>query len=306
MLINNCEIDISKMKIKNDFWVRRIRGKTTLFNETHRVCSKCNKLKKYSDYPKDKTGFLKTFSYCKSCDNKRRMVDYENNKEHEVKRILEWKRKDRLKYPEKYKKANRSHNDKNKEKYAQNYQDNKEKIKQKRCSPIKYNINKIPLGYESRNNNGILELKCFNSNCNNWHKPLLKDLREKYRADSIECGFANLYCSEQCKQSCYYFRNHSVAKEVKAFKSRLSFQEYIKGKGNRVEVSKWFKNVVLERDNYTCQHCKSNEKLNIHHNIGVTRCPSMSEDIANCITLCEKCHNMIHHRDGCTYQDYRR
>lgn len=50
---------------------------------------------------------------------------------------------------------------------------------------------------------------------------------------------------------------------------------------------------VLDRDNYTCQHCKAkNTKLRVHHIIfksnGGTNTPS------NLITLCKECHDNLH------------
>ena len=52
---------------------------------------------------------------------------------------------------------------------------------------------------------------------------------------------------------------------------------------------------VLNRDNYTCQHCKGKSKdfhLHIHHII--FRRNGGSDDVDNLITLCKTCHNSLH------------
>ena len=50
---------------------------------------------------------------------------------------------------------------------------------------------------------------------------------------------------------------------------------------------------VLHRDNYTCQCCgKKHVRLEVHHII--FRCMGGTDDEKNLITLCEKCHKMVH------------
>lgn len=50
---------------------------------------------------------------------------------------------------------------------------------------------------------------------------------------------------------------------------------------------------VLHRDNYTCQCCgKKHVRLEVHHII--FRCMGGTDDKHNLITLCEKCHKLIH------------
>lgn len=50
---------------------------------------------------------------------------------------------------------------------------------------------------------------------------------------------------------------------------------------------------VLNRDNYTCQCCgKKHVRLEVHHII--FRCMGGTDDERNLITLCEKCHKLVH------------
>lgn len=53
---------------------------------------------------------------------------------------------------------------------------------------------------------------------------------------------------------------------------------------------------VLNRDNYTCQHCKGKKKdskLEVHHI--VYRSSDGSDEEDNLITLCHRCHSDLHH-----------
>ena len=55
------------------------------------------------------------------------------------------------------------------------------------------------------------------------------------------------------------------------------------------------KEMVLNRDNYTCQYCKGKRKdsrLEVHHIIYRSNCGSDDEN--NLITLCQTCHKLLH------------
>lgn len=58
------------------------------------------------------------------------------------------------------------------------------------------------------------------------------------------------------------------------------------------------KEMVLNRDNYTCQYCKGkrkDSKLEVHHII--YRSNHGSDDENNLITLCQTCHKLLHNRE---------
>lgn len=65
--------------------------------------------------------------------------------------------------------------------------------------------------------------------------------------------------------------------------------------------------LVLERDNYTCQSCKEyfgygcyfddkgvNQYLTGHHIKTKGSHPELKYDVSNGVTLCEKCHREVH------------
>ena len=52
----------------------------------------------------------------------------------------------------------------------------------------------------------------------------------------------------------------------------------------------------MERDEYTCQHCKvTKTQLHVHHII--YRSKGGSNDETNLITLCKTCHEAVHKKE---------
>ena len=58
----------------------------------------------------------------------------------------------------------------------------------------------------------------------------------------------------------------------------------------------WFKDIKI-RDDYTCQHCGSKERLASHHIFPKAQYPGLQLNPNNGITLCHECH-MTHHGWG--------
>jgi 5-methylcytosine-specific restriction endonuclease McrA len=68
--------------------------------------------------------------------------------------------------------------------------------------------------------------------------------------------------------------------------------------------------MVFERDNYTCQRCGFHKDdfqngIHCHHIESLNENPIESADIDNCITLCEGCHKEVHSISGCKYNELR-
>lgn len=67
--------------------------------------------------------------------------------------------------------------------------------------------------------------------------------------------------------------------------------------------SKWEhkRKVILSRDNYSCRWCKrygkNTEASHVHHIYPVEFYPEYSYCNWNLISLCQKCHNIMHDRD---------
>jgi ribosomal protein S27E len=60
------------------------------------------------------------------------------------------------------------------------------------------------------------------------------------------------------------------------------------------KAHKEWKEDVLNRDEYTCLKCKSNNDLCVHHIVPFEESQDMRCDIDNGATLCRKCHNEFH------------
>jgi hypothetical protein len=141
--------------------------------------------------------------------------------------------------------------------------------------------------------NNILQVKC--AYCGKWYRPTRRSvclriaaLKNQLHSKGAEVRF---YCSKECKQLCPIFNQ----------KTKYKFQE---GQGSR-EVQPELRQLVFERDNWTCIKCGSTKGLQCHHVEGIHYEPLESADIDKCITVCKKCHSDIHKINGCGYQDMR-
>ncbi len=149
-----------------------------------------------------------------------------------------------------------------------------------------------PYGVECRRSSedqNILEVKCMY--CGRWYQPTRNSVSNK-RLSILgkTTGENNFYCSDNCKQACPTF---GQIKYPKGFKTNTSR-----------EVQPQLRKLVLERDEWVCVKCGSDDKqLHCHHIDPVKNNPIESADVDNCITLCVNCHNEVHNQKGCTYKE---
>lgn len=69
--------------------------------------------------------------------------------------------------------------------------------------------------------------------------------------------------------------------------------------GRRTQEYKNWRKAVFERDNYTCQICgQKGGHLRAHHIERYRSCIERRTDVTNGITLCDKCHTEVHHKEG--------
>jgi 5-methylcytosine-specific restriction endonuclease McrA len=106
-------------------------------------------------------------------------------------------------------------------------------------------------------------------------------------------GEGRIYCSLACKQACPSYKQKTKWKSNKSATSR--------------EVNAYFRQLVLKKDNWTCQRCSkgTEAELHVHHIEGVTQNPHLANDLENGITLCKACHRFVHTQDGCKYHELR-
>lgn len=139
----------------------------------------------------------------------------------------------------------------------------------------------------------LLEVKC--AYCGKWFVPTTLQAKNRLQVfDGTGFGEQRFYCSEHCKQVCPIYRQHKYPKGFKKSTSR--------------EVVPLLRQLVLKRDNYTCQKCgvtTETAQLHVHHEKSYTLNKIMANDPDNCLTLCKECHKEVHQQDGCKYSDLK-
>jgi 5-methylcytosine-specific restriction endonuclease McrA len=140
-------------------------------------------------------------------------------------------------------------------------------------------------------NSGLLETRC--TYCGGWYTPTYTSVINRLTAiNELKHGECRLYCSANCKLACPTY-------------GRIKYPRGFKHTTSR-EVSTYLRQIVLERDNWTCQICGKTIKeaqLHVHHMDPVAQNPMFQNDKDSCITLCKACHAMVHSRKGCRYVD---
>lgn len=138
-----------------------------------------------------------------------------------------------------------------------------------------------------------LQVKC--AYCGRWYVPTRTIVRGRIDVlNGKRNGETRFYCSENCKQVCPIFNQKKYPKGFKHATSR--------------EVDSHLRQMVLERDNWTCQICgKTVEEaqLHCHHMDPAAQNPMFQNDTDSCIALCKGCHGWVHTQYGCRYVDLR-
>lgn len=300
ILIGEKMMDVSKFEMRKlecgeTVWVKPPRRKNdteTLFNEIGKVCKDCGKFVEWVGYNKNKVcvgGRLVNCVVCRSNINKQRYNDNTNSIKKQNKRY-------RTSNADSVSKRNKRYHVLNKDYIS-------ERNKQHRNNKAKYNANKLPIGYVcTSDENGLLLISCYK--CGKLHHTTNHSLSMNIQAQSgIRNTSCNIYCSTHCKETCnvYGVNQHRLAK-----RHLLNLPMAPQRTSNRPYVSQKFISQVLNTDEHTCQKCGNKHlKLHVHHVIGATRHPEFANDLDNCITLCESCHDEIHHQEGCSFYDYR-
>lgn len=222
---------------------------------------------------------------------------YQENKENVAKRAKLWRtnnKEKRIRYrldnKETIIKSDKQYRKKNKEVIA------KSGIRY-RTSNAKYDLfyDKLTVDESPKlHKDGVsLEVKC--KYCNKYFVPSYDSTKARVRAlNETSKGANHLYCSEECKAACSIYHMKEWSRGFKHVTSR--------------EVLPDLRQIVLERDNWTCQICdKTIEEvqLHCHHMDPVVQNPMFQNDMDSCVTLCKDCHKMVHSRIGCRYIDLR-
>ncbi len=262
----------------------------------------------------------RTAEEIKEAKHKQYMEHQKERIEAERKRRIEKKEeiaKTKRKYYVKHRDEILAERKQNREKYSQKEREfretHKEEVKarekKRNHSPVKYDswASKLspfyPEGYIRRDpdNPEMLQMKCQLESCNNWVTPTLSQVRTRLACIyGSHSGNGYIYCSDECKEKCPAYNR---TKYPKGFKVK---QDYSR------DDQPQLRELVLKRDNYTCQReeCgkslkdNPNLKLVCHHKFPINEDPIGSADIDNCITLCAECHKWVHENiPGCSYTE---
>lgn len=292
-----------------------------------KVCVKCGEFRLYSEYNKSRRSKDGYRSECNAC---RRLYRLENKDTiSKRKKIYRDAHKDIIS------KKKKLYYDKNKEeiaiKGAERYLANKDLIKNRRH--VYYVKNK------ERIKNRVREYAVKNKGLISERNKLYRDSKAKYatyrgkltvdekaalhpdgESLSVVCRYCGrrfvptngavkkrisalvedngyelfLYCSNNCKKACPVYRQILYPKGYKKATSR--------------EVQPQLRQLVLERDNWSCQKCSKTVEevqLHCHHILPLNESPVESADIDNCITLCDRCHKEVHKLPDCAYYELK-
>ena len=110
-------------------------------------------------------------------------------------------------------------------------------------------------------------------------------------------------------QKTYYNKNKEIVKKRNALYSKMhpevafkANMKHLEKYGKMLEMNKhvfqyallsWSK-TIKKLDNYMCKLCDSTTNINAHHFQPKQHFPELILDINNGITLCKKCHMLIH------------
>lgn len=137
------------------------------------------------------------------------------------------------------------------------------------------------------------QVKC--AYCGKWYMPTRNSVNNRIGVlEGRNHGEARFYCSENCKLACPIYHQKKWPKDFKHATSR--------------EVDPQLRQMVLERDNWTCQICGKTVdevELHCHHMDPAAQNPMFQNDMDGCITLCKECHGWVHTQYGCRYIDLR-
>jgi len=199
------------------------------------------------------------------------------------------KNKDEIKeYQKEYRKNNK---DKIKE-YREN---NKDRIKGYCQLPALYDIYAYQISYAEATrrdpeNEELLQVKC--AYCGKGFNPTNLSVNNRIAAlNGRGRGEQKLYCSKECKRLCPTFNKVKYSAEETNTKNLSR------------EVQPELRQMVFERDEWTCIKCGAIKSLQCHHIEGIQWNPIESADIDICVTFCVKCHSEAHKDEGCRYYD---
>ena len=276
-----------KIKERQKEYYKNNKDKRKEYQKEYRENNK-DKRREYNESNKDKIREY-TKEYC------------ENNKDKIREYMKEYRRKNKDDIREHQKEYMKEYYLINRNKIKEYRGNNGNKIKEynreynKSCALYNTFISQISYAEPTRRdpeNWELLQVKC--AYCGKWFNPIVRDIYNRIKAlEGYLGGEIRLYCSKGCKKLCPTYH-----------KIKYSAEESNTKQLSR-EVQPELRQMVFERDEWTCIKCGETIGLQCHHIEGIRWNPIESADIDICVTFCIKCHGEAHKDKGCRYIDMR-
>ncbi len=156
---------------------------------------------------------------------------------------------------------------------------------------------KITEDGKRENEDGKIEVKC--TYCGKWFIPTQIEMDNRIKELKREGVGCNFYCSPECKELCSDYYQVLWPKNYKPYDNYSN--------NRRIEVHPQLRQMVFERDNWTCQKCEETKYLECHHIDPISKEPIFANDMDSCITLCKECHKFIHvNIEDCGYAELKK
>jgi hypothetical protein len=249
-------------------------------------CSKCGEIKPVTEFYKRKDSKDGYNGKCKECISLKNKEYLKKNRDTRITYFKQWRKDNQEK-----------HYALNKRKYYENRSTILQQKKFYGKSLANYNTyaHKLTIDESPRlSKDGLsIEIKC--RYCGRYFVPTNNQVGARLQAlVGTTRGDNYMYCSKHCKKACPVYGQLKYPKGYKKATSR--------------EVQPQLRQMVLERDNWTCQKCgRTTEEveLHCHHIFPLNESPIESADVENCITLCKNCHKEAHKLPNCSYHELR-
>lgn len=240
-----------------------------------KICSRCGSTKR-----------LTNDSSCIDCGKKIRASGrYEETRK-------KWCKRNKIDIARKNKVRREVNKDRLKKRSEEYYKENKHRNAKFENFKNKLTVDELPVLAPDGES---LMVKC--ANCGKYFIPEHYSTSKRCASlDGLRSGESKLYCSDECKRSCSVYGQKDYPNGFKTYKNQRPGQ------------AQW-REMVLERDNHTCQICgkysPDGKGLVAHHMLPVSHNPIESMDIDIGITLCDDCDRMVHKLPGCRPSDLR-
>ena len=146
------------------------------------------------------------------------------------------------------------------------------------------------IGVEARLNNDNLEVRCYN--CKKWHIQTLSNSSNKIKSASGKIGGENnLYCSDECKNSCpvFYHKPNSIDQRSKLYVDKTEQQLA------RSCQTDTLKQLQCDEKGYNyCERCGDIIDVELHYTHKVSEHGSNAINSSGHILLCAGCHTELH------------